>query len=402
MTTENTTPVVLTEPEALTLTPPEVLVPVSHATANDLVKVKDEEVSILSSKADSFVKGLLSADLGTDEFRAKLDAAHAMGRQSIANSSAVSQRFLDKNFVGMEDSPAFKAINGLRTVFTELNPGREGDLLSPNKILGFIPFGNKLQAYFRKYESAGTQIAKLMGELRTAQDEVRRDVAAMGEMEAKLWEAMGKVKEAGIFAEMLDARLAGEVTRLQSVDPLKAEAIEQEVLFYVRQAQSDLLAQQAVNVNAYRQIGILKKTGRELINGCDRMATTGMSALATAQAVARATGTQIQVMEMLKASSGAIGDLIEQTSVMLGQHVEKTGDFASNPVVAIDKLKAAFENTSKAMDSMDKFRKQALDNMAKNNLMLKEMIDGAEKEIASRRGAAGSVAELSGDSDVPR
>jgi uncharacterized protein YaaN involved in tellurite resistance len=157
-----------------------------------------------------------------------------------------------------------------------------------------------------------------------------------------------------------------------------------------------------VNVNAYRQIGILKKTGRELINGCDRMATTGMSALATAQAVARATGTQIQVMEMLKASSGAIGDLIEQTSVMLGQHVEKTGEFASNPVVAVEKLKAAFDNTSKAMDSMDKFRKQALDNMAKNNTMLKELIDGAEKEIASRRGAAGSVATLSGDSDVPR
>jgi uncharacterized protein YaaN involved in tellurite resistance len=402
MTTESTTPAPNAEPEMLTLTPPEVLAPVSNASANDLVKVKEEVVTVLSGKVDNFVAGLLSADLGTDEFRAKLDSANALGRQSIANSSAISQRFLDKNFVGMENSPAFKAINGLRNVFADLNPAKEGDLLSPHKILGIIPFGNKLQSYFRRYESAGTQIAKLMDELRSAQDEVRRDVAAMGEMEAKLWESMGKVKEAAIFAEMLDQRLAGEVTRLQASEPLKSEAIEQEVLFYVRQTQSDLLAQQAVNVNAYRQIGILKKTGRELINGCDRMATTGMSALATAQAVARATGTQIQVMEMLKASSGAIGDLIEQTSVMLGQHVEKTGEFASNPVVAIDKLKAAFDNTSKAMDSMDKFRKQALDNMAKNNTMLKELIDGAEKEIASRRGAAGSVATLSGDSDVPR
>jgi hypothetical protein len=38
-----------------------------------------------------------------------------MGRQSIASSSAVSQRFMDKNFVDLEDSPAFKAINGLRS-----------------------------------------------------------------------------------------------------------------------------------------------------------------------------------------------------------------------------------------------------------------------------------------------
>lgn len=389
------------EAQAQVLTPPEVLTPVARTSANDLVTVKPEEVSALDGKVDRFVEGLLSADLGSEEFSARLDAAHALGRQSMANSSAVSQRFMDKNFIGLEDSPAFKAINGLRTVFEKLNPAREGDLLAPNKILGFIPFGNKLQAYFRKFESASDQIATLMEELRSAQDEVRRDVAAMGEMEAKLWEAMGKVKEAALFSEKLDQRLSAEVTRLKASDPLKAEAVEQEVLFYARQTLSDLLAQQAVNVNAYRQVGVLKKTGRELINGCDRMATTGMSALATAQAVARATGTQIKVMEMLKASSSAIGDLIEQTSVMLGKHVDQTAEFSSNPVVAVDKLKAAFENTTKAIDAMDKFRVQALDNMAKNNTMLKELIDGAEKEIASRRGAAGSLAQFNGASDVP-
>jgi uncharacterized protein YaaN involved in tellurite resistance len=399
-------PTTAAELGTITLAPPEVLVPVARASVNDLVPIKSDEMSVLDSKVERFAQGIVDADLGSEEFKSKLDAAHAMGRQSIANSSAVSQRFMDKNFVGMEDSAAFKAINGLRNVFQELNPAREGDLLAPNRLLGIIPFGNKLQAYFRKYESASGQIGKLMEELRSAQDEIRRDVAAMGEMEAKLWEAMGKVKEAAIFAEKLDTRLAGEVTRLKSSDPLKAEAIEQEVLFYARQAHSDLLAQQAVNVNAYRQIGVLKKTGRELINGCDRMATTGMSALATAQAVARATGTQIKVMEMLKASSSAIGDLIEQTSVMLGKHVEQTGEFSSNPVVAIDKLKAAFENTTKAIDSMDKFRSQALDNMAKNNAMLKELIDGAEKEITTRRGVAGvsalDVVANPGESDVPQ
>ena len=392
----------MSEPnETITLTPPEVLAPVARTSANDLVTTTPQEVTELDGKVERFVQGLLTADLGSEEFRTRLDAAHAMGRQSIASSSAVSQRFLDKNFVGLEDSAAFKAINGLRDVFEELNPAREGDLLSPRKLLGFIPFGSKLAAYFRKFESAGDQIATLMGELRSAQDEVRRDVAALGEMEGKLWEAMGKVKEASLFAEKLDQRLAAEVTRLKASDPLKAEAVEQEVLFYARQAHSDLLAQQAVNVNAYRQIGVLKKTGRELINGCDRMATTGMSALATAQAVARATGTQIKVMEMLKASSSAIGDLIEQTSVMLGKHVEQTGDFASNPVVAVDKLKAAFENTTKAIDTMDKFRSQALDNMSKNNAMLKELIEGAEKEIATRRGAANNLAQLAEASDVP-
>jgi uncharacterized protein YaaN involved in tellurite resistance len=401
MNTEPAAPTV-TADAPITLAPPEVLQPVPKASANDLVTTAPEEASAVDAKVERYVSGLLAADLGSEDFKARLDGAHALGRQSIAGSSAVAQRFMDKNFVGMEDSPAFKAIDGMRRVFEDLNPARDGDLLSTRKLLGLIPFGNRLRTYFRKFESAGGQIAKLMEELRRAQDEVRRDVAALGEMEGKLWESMGKVKEAALFAEKLDARLAAEVTRLKASDPLKAEALEQEVLFYARQAHSDLLAQQAVNVNAYRQIGVLKKTGRELINGCDRMATTGMSALATAQAVARAAGTQIRVMEMLKASSSAIGDLIEQTSVMMGKHVEQIGDFSSNPVIAVDKLRAAFENTAKAIDGMDKFRSQALDNMSKNNAMLKELVDGAEKEIAARRGAiAAAPAALTGGGDVP-
>lgn len=384
--------------ETLELAAPEVLSPVPRQNAGDLVPVSDERKADLEARVEHYLQALLAAEMGSEDFRAKLDAANALGRQSIAQASQLTGRFMDKNFVGFEDSPAFQAINGLRNVFEDLNPARAGDLLAPNKLLGFIPFGNKLQAYFRKFDSAGAQIAKLLADLRGAQDEVRRDVAALNDMEARLWEIMGKLKEAALFAEALDGRLAGEVTRLKASEPLKAEALEQEVLFYARQAHSDLLAQQAVNVNAYRQVGVLKKTGRELINGCDRMATTGMSALATAQAVARATGSQIRVMEMLRQGSAAIGDLIEQTSVMLGQHVEKTGAFAADPVIAVDKLKAAFENTTKAIDAMDKFRGQALESMARNNAMLKELIDGAEKEIHARRGA---LAATTGSSDVP-
>lgn len=379
---------------SMELSPPEVLAPVAKNEAIQLVALKPERAEALSAQVESYVQGLLAADLGSEEFRVKLDAANALGRQSIANASALTGRFMDKSFVGFSDSLAFKTINELRGVFADLNPARAGDLLSPHKLFGLIPYGNKLQAYFRKFDSAGGEIAKLMRELRTAQEEIKRDLAALADMEGQLWEGMGRIREAAFFAEKLDARLASEVAMLKQANPLKAEALEQEVLFYVRQVHSDLLAQQLVNVNAYRQIGILKKTGRELVNGCDRMATTGMSALATAQAVARATGAQTKVMEMLNAGSHAIGDLVEQTSVMIGKHVETTGAFASDPVIAVDQLKAAFENTTRAMDAMDTFRSQALDVMGKNTQVLKGMIEAAEREISARRGAVGASAAM--------
>lgn len=375
------------EPVAAPLTPPEALRPAVGDQAMAMVAIKSQQAEDLDRRVERYVQDLLAADLGSEEFRAKLDAANALGRQSIANSSALSGRFMDKNFVGFEDSAAFQAINGLRDIFAELNPGRAGDLLAPHRLFGLIPFGNKLQAYFRKFDSAGGEIAKLMEELRLAQTSLRRDIDSLADLEGQLWEGMNRVREAAYFAESLDRRLNEEAVRLRQTDPLKADALEQEVLFHARQALSDLMAQQTVNVNAYRQLGILKKTGRELVIGCDRMATTGMSALATAQAVARATGAQMKVMEMLGAGSKVIGDLIEQTSVMVGKHVEATGDLASNPVVAVDQLKTAFDNTSRALDALDKFRGQALDTMSKNNALLKGLIREAEREIAARRGA---------------
>lgn len=141
----------------------------------------------------------------------------------------------------------------------------------------------------------------------------------------------------------------------------------------------------AVNVNGYLSLDLLKKTAREMVNGCNRVATTGMSALATAQTVARATGNQIQVMEMLTGVSNTIGDLVTETSRQLGAHVEKTGEFAANPLIGVEKIQEMFDNTFKAMDAMDNFRSQAIDSMGKNNEMLKTQIARSEQYLDKTR-----------------
>jgi uncharacterized protein YaaN involved in tellurite resistance len=124
-----------------------------------------------------------------------------------------------------------------------------------------------------------------------------------------------------------------------------------------------------------------------MINGCDRVATTGMSAMATAQTVARATGNQIQVMEMLDGTNRVIGDLVSETSRQLGNHVQKTGQFASNPLIGVQKIQEVFDNTFKAMDAMDNFRTQAITAMGKNNQMLKEQIARSEQYLDRSRSA---------------
>ena len=385
---------------SLQLTPPEVLTPISPELAHSAVPLPAALRTAVEDQVQRFVAALLTEDLDTEAFKTKLDSAFALGKEEISIASSLMQgRFMQRNFVGVEDSSAFKAIQDMRGHLDNLNPGKEGDLLRPQKLLGLIPFGNKLQAYFRKYESAGAQLQKSMQQIYSARDDMQRDVVEIEAVRTKLWEAMQKLGGAIYFADNLDSQLATQVSSLKATDPQRARALEQEVLFYARQNLSDMLTQQAVCTNGYLALDVLKKTGREMMNGCTRIATTGMSALAVAQTVARATGNQIQVMNMLGGVNTSIENLIVETGRQLNQHVERTAQFASNPMIGIEKIKEMFEQTFKAIDAMDNFRSQAIDAMGKNNSLMQEQIALSDKYIDRQRQKAAreaSQAAISG------
>lgn len=364
------------------LTPPEVVEPVGPAVAKTAVPLPPAVSAAVEDQVDRFLAGLLTEDLQSESFRAKLDSAFALGREEVSVAASLMQgRFMDRNFMGMESSTAFKAIQEMRGHLDALNPGNEGDLFQPQKLLGFIPFGNRLQSYFRKYQSAGAQLQKSMEQLYSARDDMQRDVVEIEATRTKLWDAMQKLAGAIQFAESLDTQLHAKVEALKATDPQRAKSLEQEVLFYARQNLQDMLTQQAVCTNGYLALDVLKKTGREMMNGCSRVASTGMSALAVAQTVARATGNQIQVMEMLSGVNSTIENLIAETGRQLNTHVDKTTQFAQNPMIGIEKLKDMFDQTFKAMDAMDDFRSKSIAVMGQNNQMLAAEIKRSEQYI---------------------
>ena len=368
------------------LTPPEVLTPVSDQMAKTAVPLSPELQGAVEDQVDRFMQGLLSEDVQSEAFKAKLDSAFALGREEVSVAANLMQgRLMQRNFIGMEDSTAFQAIQDMRGHLDSLNPGKEGDLFQPQKLLGFIPFGNKLQNYFRKYQGASGQLQKSMQQLYAARDDMQRDVLDLEATRAKLWEAMQKLAGAVLFAETLDARLFARVDALKATDPVRAKALEQEVLFYARQNLQDMLTQQAVCTNGYLALDVLKKTGREMMNGCSRIATTGMSALAVAQTVARATGNQIKVMDMLTGVNSTIEGLIAETGRQLNTHVDKTAQFAQNPMIGMDKLKDMFDQTFKAMDAMDTFRSKAIEVMGQNNQMIQQQLSRADQYVDRTR-----------------
>jgi len=364
------------------LTPPEVITPVTEQVAKTAVPMSPELQNAVEDQVDRFMQGLLTEDVQSDAFKARLDSAFALGREEVSIAANLMQgRLMQRNFIGMEDSSAFQAIQDMRGHLDDLNPGKDGDLFQPQKLLGLIPYGNKLQNYFRKYQGASGQLQKSMQQLYAARDDMQRDVVDLEATRGKLWEAMQKLGGAIHFAETLDAKLFAKVESLKATDPLRAKALEQEVLFYARQNLQDMLTQQAVCTNGYLALDVLKKTGREMMNGCSRIVTTGMSALAVAQTVARATGNQIKVMDMLTGVNSTIEGLITETGRQLNNHVDKTAQFAQNPMIGMDKLKDMFDQTFKAMDAMDTFRSKAIEVMGQNNDMIKQQISKADQYV---------------------
>jgi uncharacterized protein YaaN involved in tellurite resistance len=368
------------------LEPPEVITPVVAEQAQDAVPLKPETLQAVDQQVLRFIDGLMHEDLHSDAFRAKLDSAFALGREEISTAATLMQnRFMQSNFVGMEDSPAYKAIAEIRGLLDELNPGKEGDLMQPNKLLGIIPYGNKLQAYFRKYQNASSQLEAAMLQVHAARDDMQKDVAAIDTTRAQVWEALQKLAAAARFATTLDSRLKERVDQLEATDKPKAQALRQEVLFYARQNLADIQTQQAVTINAYLALGVLKQTAREMINGCSRVMTTGMSALATAQTVARATGNQVRVMEMLTGVNSSIAALVAESGKQLNQHVEQTTRFAENPMLGIEQMKQMFDQTFQALDAMDTFRAKAIDVMGQNNQLIRDQIARADTYVDRNR-----------------
>jgi uncharacterized protein YaaN involved in tellurite resistance len=391
MTTNPATPIAETD---FQLTPPDVLQPVSEAVARTAAPLSPDLKAAVDEQAARFIDALLTEDLGSDSFKVRLDSAFELGKEEISVAASLLQgRFMERNFVGMEKSAAFAAIQDMRSHLEELNPGKDGDLLQPRKFLGILPFGNRMQAYFRKFQSAGAQMQDALQRIYEARDDVQRDLVEIENTRVKLWDAMRSLGAAVRFAEVLDQQLTARVAALKSTDPDRAKALEQEVLFYTRQNLGDMLTQQAVTTNGYLALDVLKRTGREMMNGCTRVATTGMSAMAVAQTVARATGNQIAVMDMLKGVNASIESLIAESGRQLGAHVDRTAEFAGNPLIGVEKLKEMFDQTFKAMDSMDSFRSKAIDAMGRNNQIMKEQLARADAYIDRvRRQKAGEAA----------
>jgi len=380
------------------LTPPAPVAPVAPDKAESMVKLEPGTQTGLNAKVQEFVSAVLTLHPHSDEFKSKVANVHNMGSAEIRAAANASNRMLQrptqslKNGLFDDGAPIARTLTDLRKTVEDLDPSRQGDLFSPKKLFGIIPFGNRLRDYFLQYQSAQSHINAILQGLYNGQDELRKDNAAIEQEKANLWAMMQKLEQYVYVGKQLDAELEGRIGQIEAENQEKARIVKEEVLFYLRQKVQDLLTQLAVSIQGYLALDMIRKNNLELIKGVDRATTTTISALRTAVIVAQALANQKLVLDQINALNTTTSNLIESTSAMLKQQSGQIQQQAVSATVSLDKLKTAFANIYQTMDMMADYKIKALDNMRQTVDVLSTEVDKAKKYVAQAREAETIVA----------
>jgi uncharacterized protein YaaN involved in tellurite resistance len=367
--------------KALALVPPQPVTQVTDQQAMaEAQQVEPAVAQQIQATVNSYVDQLVTLDPRSADFDSKVGAIHSLGDAEIRASASVSNRLLQQPAKALESGPLSKTSDvssnlvKLRRTVEDLDPQRQG-LLTKKTLFGIIPFGNRLRDYFAKYQSSQRNLDAIIHSLYRGQDELRQDNAALEQEKANVWTIKDKLQQYLYMSAQLDSALTAKISSLQATDPAKAKALQDDVLFYVRQKRQDLLTQLAVNMQGYLATDLIRRSNLELIKGVDRATTTTVSALRTAVIVARALNNQKLVLDQIDALNTTTSNLIESTSELLKQQTGRVYDQAASSTINLEQLQTAFNNIYQTMDSIDAFKVQALDSM-------KQTIDGLTTEVS--------------------
>ncbi len=373
----------------LKLEPPEALQALAPADAAGLVPLKSDEVSELDQRVAKFVEELAALDSNSPEFGKKVDQLTTMGRKEIVEAAGASNRFLDRPVKAIDSDTGIGAdLTELRKTVETLDPARNGKLSPGRKLFGIIPFGNKIQNYFRQYQSSQTHISAILARLGSGKDELLMDNAAIDTERANLWKMMLKLEQMVHISKSLDKQLEDKANELDATEPAKAKAIRESALFYTRQRTTDLLTQTAVTVQGYLALDLVKKNNVELVKGVDRASTTTVSALRTAVTVAQAMTNQKLVLEQIGALNATTAGMIDSTGEMLRTQSGAIHEQAASSTIPLETLQRAFQNIYETMDQIDRFKLAALENMKQTVTTLGTEVEKSRGYIARAEGVS--------------
>jgi len=376
----------------LVLTPPTAVPDIGPAQAISMMPVDAARSAELADKAKAFLAGTTGLDPNSPAFIAKVNDVAAMGQDDIRAAANVSNEMLQRPVAALaaakgagDDGDAQRQVADtlvkLRLQVEDLDPSKaEGGI--GHALLNLLPFRNEIRSYFAKYQSAQTQLNKIITSLQDGEDGLMKDNASIEGEKANLWATMQKLQEYAVLTGALDSQLVEQIATIRETDAAKADALTSDLLFTVRQKHQDLLTQLAVSAQGYLALDVVRKNNVELIKGVERATTTTVSALRTAVIVAQALANQKLVLDQITALNTTTSNLIVATSQMLKTQSAAISEQASSTTISMTALDTAFQNIYDTMNALDTYKAQAVVTMGQTVTALQQHINDAQAYLA--------------------
>lgn len=368
--------------------------------SDQLVEIAADDKRRLDGQIIVFLRDVREAPLHSEKFQAMINSIDSLGNREIQHAASVSSRLLDKpNRVMREGSIADSgyignALSQLKTAIDELDPSNYGNLFEIRKFLGLIPIGNKLSWYFAKYESSRASLNEIVKALFRSQDEVKKENAAIDQEKQNLWQAIQALRRYSYISEQLDSHLTDMLPQISTEDADRARLLSDQILFSIRQKRSDLLTQQAVSLQGFQAMDLIRQNNLQLDKGIARACSTTLAALQTAIMVASALTKQKLVIDAVRQFNRIGSGIVENSARMAKHGASEVNKSAKAAEAELDQLKLAFNKARDSMNSVSNFKSAAQSNMLQSFEQFSTDLQKAEANSAvSRQAGDGNWAQ---------
>ncbi|MGD0248677.1 MAG: toxic anion resistance protein, partial [Candidatus Limnocylindrales bacterium] len=267
------------ESSSLILVPPTPVAAVEEPQATNSIKLDAITLAKLDRLIADFVVAISQLGIKDPKFQGRIADIRKLGDDGIKASTQASARLLERP-VGSRQKGGLAvsatlstSLLDLRRQVDSLDPGHQGDLFGTRKLLGFIPVGDRLQAYFARYESGQGHINAIVAGLEQGKSELTKDNKELEREKENLWQTMDRLRQYIYLAQKLDTSLTERIAMVEARDLERARVLKEDMQLYVRQRIQDLTAQLCASIQGYMSMDVIRHNNLELIRGVDRAST---------------------------------------------------------------------------------------------------------------------------------
>lgn len=348
------------------------------------VAPEDKELTELQKSANSYVENMMRSSTDNAVQRHEMVKAFDGFGMDLMKQSESKNKMLDFQIKSLytksdEGGPVAKSLLDLQKEVKGLDPS--GVDFAKKGFLGKI--FNPIKDYFKKYQKAGAVIEGLVDELQKGGDMLKRDNVALDQEMESMRQLTKNINKSILMGQMIDERLELEIQNAQNKgeDPEKIKFFQEELMFPLKQRIIDLQTILTVNQQGFLAMDILKKNNRELIRGVERAKVVTINALKIAVIVAKALTDQEIVLKKIQALNTTTNNLLAGTAERLKTQGVEIQKQASESMLNAETLKKAFSDCMEAMESVSKYRQEALPRMSQTILEFKDLAEKGEQAI---------------------